>query len=257
MKLTKCMNGHFYDAEKFASCPHCAGNATGEVNDDSVTVGYGSGMDNGVTMSMNQDIPRQPQFKQPEINIVKPPLNGMPRGAGNGEDVTRPLNMDPGKTVPGWDRSDPDDDEKTVPIWFKDDNTATEDIPATGVNYTPKAAFSHPMDFRPVVGWLVCTEGEHKGQSFNLYHGKNFIGRNSDMDVWLKNDPSVSRNRHAIIIYEPRERVFFAQPGESHELFYVNDSVVLSTTQLKDRDKISVGETTLVFVPFCNSDFSW
>jgi hypothetical protein len=77
------------------------------------------------------------------------------------------------------------------------------------------------------------------------------------MDVWLRNDPSVSRNRHAIIVYEPRERIFFAQPGESHELFYVNDSVVLSTTQLKDRDRISVGESTLIFVPFCNADFTW
>ena len=35
MKLTKCINGHFYDAEKFSTCPHCAGNATGEVSDDS------------------------------------------------------------------------------------------------------------------------------------------------------------------------------------------------------------------------------
>lgn len=252
MKLTKCMNGHFYDAEKFATCPHCAGNATGEVNDDSATVGYGSDMDNGVTVSMNQEILGQPQFPQSEINIVKPPVNGMPKRAGNGLDVTRPLNTD------GWRHIDPDDDEKTVPIWFKDDEAAEIHPVQDGrTNYMPKDMDLNPAEFRPVVGWLVCTEGKHKGQSFNLYHGKNFIGRNSDMDVWLKNDPSVSRNRHAIIIYEPRERVFFAQPGESHELFYVNDSVVLSTTQLKDRDKISVGETTLVFVPFCNSDFSW
>ena len=50
MKLTKCINGHFYDAEKFSTCPHCAGNATGEVSDDSVTVGYSSDMDAGVTL---------------------------------------------------------------------------------------------------------------------------------------------------------------------------------------------------------------
>ena len=25
MKLTKCVNGHFYDEEKYSSCPHCQG----------------------------------------------------------------------------------------------------------------------------------------------------------------------------------------------------------------------------------------
>ena len=61
MKLTKCINGHFYDAEKFSTCPHCAGNATGEVSDDSVTVGYSSDMDAGVTAPLNQNLIRQLQ----------------------------------------------------------------------------------------------------------------------------------------------------------------------------------------------------
>lgn len=256
MKLTKCINGHFYDAEKFSTCPHCAGNATGEVSDDSVTVGYGSDMDEGVTAPLNQnDFPPV----QSQIRMVKPPTGGMnPGNFNNGNDVTRPLDFG-GNSDNSWGRNiDPDDDEKTVPIWFNDDTPTEGDLPTGNVVQNVRNTMhSNTADFRPVVGWLVCTEGKHKGQSFNLYHGKNFIGRNSDMDVWLKNDPSVSRIRHAIIIYEPRERVFFAQPGESHELFYVNDSVVLSTTQLKDRDRISVGETTLIFVPFCSEDFTW
>ena len=35
MNLTKCKNGHYYDADKYPNCPHC----TGGVNtDDDVTV---------------------------------------------------------------------------------------------------------------------------------------------------------------------------------------------------------------------------
>ena len=83
------------------------------------------------------------------------------------------------------------------------------------------------------------------------------VGRASDMDICLKGDDSVSRTKHAIITYEPKERKFFAQPGESHELFYVNDNVVLTSAELKDRDEISVGKTKLVFVPFCDSKYGW
>ena len=146
-------------------------------------------------------------------------------------DQTEPL-TEP-KTEAGVMHTIPDDTEKTVGF------------------------YSSEVGVEPVVGWLVCTEGRYRGQSFNLYHGKNYIGRNSDMDVCLKNDPSVSRNRHAIICYDSKERIFFAQPGESRELFYVNDSVVLTDVQLKDKDRISVGEATLVFVPFCSEDFTW
>ena len=87
MKLTKCINGHFYDAEKFSTCPHCAGNATGEVSDDSVTVGYSSDMDAGVTAPLNQnDFPPV----QPQVRMVKPPIGGMnPGNLNNGNDVTR------------------------------------------------------------------------------------------------------------------------------------------------------------------------
>ena len=36
MNLKRCENGHFYDADKFASCPHCAQPAGG--NGSSPTV---------------------------------------------------------------------------------------------------------------------------------------------------------------------------------------------------------------------------
>ena len=109
----------------------------------------------------------------------------------------------------------------------------------------------------PVVGWLVCVEGKMLGKAFELKNGKNFIGRSSQMDVILEGDANVSRDRHAIVTYEPRGREFFAQPGESRELFYVNGQVVLMNVVLKARDIISVGKTDLMFIPFCGADFSW
>ena len=113
------------------------------------------------------------------------------------------------------------------------------------------------MQMRPVVGWLVCIGGKSYGQCYNLYGEKNFIGRSKDMDVALTEDNTVARNRHAILIYDPRAKVFYAQPGDSHELFYVNDKVVLQSLVLNDRDVLKIGKTTLVFVPFCDDRYSW
>lgn len=109
----------------------------------------------------------------------------------------------------------------------------------------------------PVVGWLVCIEGEYFGESFNLRSGKNFIGRASDMDIVLGLDKSVSRNRHACVVYEPRSRVFIAQPGESRELFYLNDEVVLNNVKMSSNDVLLIGETKLMLIPCCSEKFSW
>ena len=77
------------------------------------------------------------------------------------------------------------------------------------------------------------------------------------MDVCLEGEPSVSRDRHAVIIYEPRGRVFIAQPGDSRELFYLNDKVVLDNEKLKPYDILSIGKVELMVIPFCTEKFAW
>ena len=214
MKLVKCVNGHFYDEEKFSTCPHCSGNA----GDDSDKTEPFDGRTTGFKPQNPAD---DPTVGDVHIDAV----------CKSGDDITIAGSVD---------------DEKTISIWHLGNDKDETTGPVTSV-----------PGYKPVVGWLVCTKGSHRGESFNLYHGKNFVGRNSDMDVCLSKDLSVSRNRHAILVYEPKERIFFAQPGESHELFYVNAKVVLNVIELKERDVISIGETTLVFIPFCNKEFSW
>lgn len=109
----------------------------------------------------------------------------------------------------------------------------------------------------PVVGWLVCVEGAHLGEDFRLKTGKNFIGRSSNMDAAITKDSSVSRDRHAIVLYEPKTHIFLVQPGEARELCYLNDLVVLSAQELKRNDIITVGETKLMFFPCCDEVFNW
>ena len=38
------------------------------------------------------------------------------------------------------------------------------------------------------------------------------------MDIALVGDKSVSRNKHAILVYEPKQHLYLVQPGESTNL---------------------------------------
>ena len=117
--------------------------------------------------------------------------------------------------------------------------------------------YSRVIGVEPVVGWLVCIDGEYKGESFKLKSGRNFIGRAANMDVVLSADHSVSRFKHTAIIYEPRSRRFIVAPGESRELCYLNNEVVLSNMPMKAYDVLNLGSTSLMLVPCCGEHFSW
>lgn len=117
--------------------------------------------------------------------------------------------------------------------------------------------YSHTIGSEPVVGWLVCVEGEHFGEDFKLKSGRNFIGRSSGMDVCIVKDTTVSREKHSIVVYEPKGNVFLVQPGESKELCYLNDKVVLSPAELHPHDRLTVGKTELMFIPCCTEHFNW
>ncbi len=146
---------------------------------------------------------------------------------------TQPLTpTDPIDTVP-----DPDVEEfsKTVGIY---DDLGAEDV-------------------EPVVGWLVAISGNHLGQDFKLKTGRNFIGRSAEMDVALEKDNSISREKHAIILYEPKSNMFLVQPGDAKQLFYLNEKVVLEATKISAYDILSLGETNLLFIPCCSTKFNW
>lgn len=112
-------------------------------------------------------------------------------------------------------------------------------------------------DVEPVVGWLVAISGNHLGQDFKLKTGRNFIGRSADMDVALEKDNSISREKHAIILYEPKSNMFLVQPGDAKQLFYLNEKVVLEATKIVAYDVLSLGETNLLFIPCCSAKFNW
>lgn len=191
MNLTRCENGHFYDAERFDTCPHCNQASLSTVLQD----------DDG-----NKEY-TMPLTPQPEVS------NGL----------------------------------KNLVSEVKE----TEDGSQATIGYFGA------VPTEPVVGWLVAIAGSSFGQDFKLKSGRNFIGRSTEMDVALTGDSSISRQKHAIILYEPRSNVFLVQPGDAKELFYLNDKVVLTATEINAYDILSLGSTKLLFIPLCTDKFNW
>ena len=110
----------------------------------------------------------------------------------------------------------------------------------------------------PVVGWLVVVAGPGKGQVCKLGYGTNSLGRGENARARLDfGDEQISRENHAALTYDPRGRKFYLQHGGGVNLTYLGDSPVLTPTPLEPMQDISLGDTTLRFVPFCGPDFDW
>lgn len=219
VNLKRCANGHFYDANKFSSCPHC---------------GQGNQLD--ATLPLND---AQMQANVPPTCEFGAGYNPTPSG-----DIpdTTPLGGMPGQTIPTTTPL------KAVPSGVNEDSGETIEF---------EAQTSAGRRYNPVVGWLVCTRGEHLGESFALHNGKNFIGRDADMDVCLRGEQTVSRSKHANITYDRRNNLFLAKDGDSNELFYLNSEPVLSVVKLKKNDLLQVGKVELMLIPCCDDVFVW
>lgn len=228
MNLKRCQNGHFYNADKFADCPHCAsiqGNT--DVTVPYLDAGSSYDMTEPVTvplMQSGQDSVTVPLPKSGQEPVTMPTSGGTPQENMSLKDAVSKVMTVSGSVA---------DEEKTVSFYQK----------KTGID--------------PVAGWLVCIEGNDFGSSFTIKTGRNFVGRSPDMDIVLHGDNGVSREKHAIILYEPKRREFIAQAGESRELFYLNDEVVLNPLRMKQYDIVTIGNTRLMFFPCCGEHFSW
>ncbi len=226
MNLVRCENGHFYDKDKNSGgCPYCA-----QISNSPREAG-----------PKNQPASPLPSRSEPDTAAVAPhPSSGL-------SSPVRPAAPAPAP-APKADENAPKPSAPRQPL--SDIREDTDDNCTIGY-------YSRVIGVEPVVGWLVCTEGEYKGESFKLKSGRNFIGRAANMDVVLSADHSISRFKHAAVIYEPRSRQFIVTAGESRELCYLNGEVVLSNMKMEAYDVLNLGSTSLMLVPFCGKRFSW
>lgn len=160
------------------------------------------------------------------------------------------INFDEEKTMPMTEEMtddvtvppEPEDDGKTVGVY--------DDIIRDG----RISMANEPM--QPAVGWLVCIGGAPVGRDFRLFAGRNSIGRGTGNIIRI-DDESVSRDTQAVVVFEPRSSRFFATPGTSTGLCYLNGEMVLTQTMMKKNDVLELGNCKLMLIPCCDENFSW
>lgn len=267
MNLSRCEKGHFFDKEKYAVCPHCQGGAG---SDDSLTTVFTEDM----TTPSPVPVPQEPvnQWGQAPVmpaDEVTLPTGGtpieqptIPYADDYNEQPTIPLTQDTfaaTETVPTVNQPEwTEDDDHTVA--FYDDIFSSPTTSKANTVPVKETVAKEPVKrsvSTPCTGWVIALDGNHLGEDFRLKVGKNFVGRDASMDIALVGDKSVSRNKHAILVYEPKQHLYLVQPGESSELVYLNDEVVLSPMKLQAYDVITVGEVKLLFMPLCGAKFNW
>lgn len=290
MKVLKCKNGHFFDGDTYSTCPHCGAS----VSDDNTAA---SAVEESRKKGLSSLFNREEKHSKKRAEIHSEPLHtedSSPDSAfcvhkdvseKNHKHISAAAGSDAGdKTMDVWRSGVADGDivpqpepsggsslleevrkvsateeGKTMSYFSAMTGQVDTAASAAAPEKAPAASAvsSQATSSEPVVGWLVCISGGYIGNSFNLYAGKNTIGRDSNNRLVLANDKSISRNKHAIIVYEPKKRNFFLQPGDSTGLTYLNDDYIDQSAKLKPRDIIELGSTKLLFVPLCDDNFSW
>lgn len=110
-------------------------------------------------------------------------------------------------------------------------------------------------DSNPVTGWLVSITGINRGKSYQIYDGRNFVGRNASMDIIFDSEKMVSRENHFSIVFDKRNNTFYVLPGNAP--VSVNNKLVSSPCLISEDDVISFANNELVFIPYCKKGRNW
>jgi hypothetical protein len=98
---------------------------------------------------------------------------------------------------------------------------------------------------KKLVGILVTYSTNPNGQVFNVFEGKNFIGRDMPVDICIQ-DNEVS-GKHFSILYRSADAKFKFKDEQSSNGTYLNE-VLTDEGELSPFDVIRIGGTRLIFI---------
>lgn len=101
-------------------------------------------------------------------------------------------------------------------------------------------------DGRKLVGFLVTYNRTPMGKAFNIYEGRNYIGRDASCDISIPDDNQMS-GKHLLIRYLSGNNKFSFKDEMSSNGTYVNKEL-LDEGELQNYDIIRVGSTLFIFI---------
>ncbi len=231
MNKVTCSNGHFFDLDRFTMCPVCGEPPVAAAQSDAQS---------GTAAS-----PVYPSPGKPVAPALEPTLP-LPYSEPEEEEVPSP------ETTPEQPQADP------VQQPQQELSQAIANTGSGAISSLPKTRSLYDCaQTEPPTGWLVCIRGVYQCRAFALKAGRNRIGRNPTCDITLVDDDSITREPHAVIIYDPTTRCFHLQNGSGDGLVHCNGTLLFDHQELSAYDRIRMGSAEFLFVPLCGSQFTW
>jgi len=101
-------------------------------------------------------------------------------------------------------------------------------------------------DGRKLVGFLVTYNRTPMGKAYNIYEGRNYIGRDASCDISIPDDNQMS-GKHLLIRYLSGNNKFSFKDEMSSNGTYINKEL-LDEGELQNYDIIRVGSTLFIFI---------
>lgn len=218
-----CPNGHVYDQSIYGdTCPLCPSSANTSSNTES---------------NLTKTAPGEPSGAH--TRVIQPGQN--PGAVPNGF---------PNMQAP----QDPVGSTKVSPnIKSQAQGAASAQNQNTGARTTirrnPAMMGGAPKpgeEGRKLVGFLVTYNRTPMGKAFNIYEGRNYIGRDASCDISIPDDNQMS-GKHMLIRYLSGNNKFSFKDEMSSNGTYVNKEL-LDEGELQNYDIIRVGSTLFIFI---------
>lgn len=291
MNKVKCANGHFYNADKYQLCPICGDESavtlekkvvsravdalsktepllpnTGRRTCEPVSA-------SDVSTNMDEVVPTElilreealhheeesPLTEEPRFEEAPPSKETPHSGAVRFPNETAIKE----KSAPAEHTAaaTAEKDRQSSYAGIRSSSSLSQAVAGTGskdISALPKTvSYYDTDDADPPVGWVVCIKGPYLGRAFECKVGRNRFGRLPDYEICLLEDTTVTRESHAILIYEPTQKQFFLQAGTGDGLAYLNGKVLFTHEELHPYDRIALGNSEFVFLPLCGERFTW
>lgn len=121
----------------------------------------------------------------------------------------------------------------------------------TVIRHTGQPGAPSPDGGRKIVGLLVSYTWNPAGEVFNIYEGRNIIGRAHSVDISFNKDEKMS-STHLLILYREAEGVFWAVDQNSSNGTFINGVFASDRMKIQTNDVIVIGATKMVFLGIPN-----
>lgn len=213
MAKKTCPNGHIYDSAIYGDqCPLCPRDGVVDSNSHSSYPPPYTPGDGGGTM------------------IESPQVLNSPRTGGGSISQSAPEPDPTGRTI--------------LPVQNSQNLGNAHQQGGRTVIRSPKGVPNRPG--RKLVGFLVTYNRYPLGKSFEIYEGKNYVGRDGSCDISVDGDDQIS-GTHMMILYRGVDNRFRIFDEKSTNGTFVN-KMVTDEGDLQNYDIIRIGNTVFLFI---------